>query len=103
MKLITSLSQSNDGGNFCFHIRRMRRLANNVKKAKDFAVFPGKPVTFEGSPKSANKGQGSICFFVTKEKQLKIDHQKEVMDGHKQILDLQGPDGNDHKEDQYQA
>ncbi len=64
----------------------MRRLANNVKNAKVFAVFPVKPVTFEGSPKSATKGQGSICFFVTKEKQLKIDSQKEVMDGHNQNI-----------------
>ncbi len=83
----------------------MRRLANNVKNAKVFAVFPVKPVTFEGSPKSATKGQGSICFFVTKEKQLKIDSQKEVMmDITKTyVLNLQGPDGNDHREDQYQA
>jgi len=69
------------GGKFCFHSRRMRHLANNVEKA-----FPDKPVTFGESPKSATKGQGSICLFVTKEKQLKIGSQKEVKDGRNQNL-----------------
>ncbi len=61
-------------------------ILNNVEKAKAFAEHPGKPVIFGGSPKSASKGQGSICFFVTEENHLKIDSQNEVMDGHNQNI-----------------
>lgn len=64
----------------------MRRLANKVEKAKAFIVHLGKPVTFASKcQKIAKKEQGSICFFVTKEKQLKFDWQK-VIDGHNQSI-----------------
>lgn len=44
MKLITSRRKSlKDGGEFCFHSWIMCYLANNVEKAKVFAVHPGKP------------------------------------------------------------
>lgn len=59
----------------------MQHLASNVRKAKAFAVYPGRPVTFGERPKSVTRGQVTICFFDTEEEQLKIDSQKDVIDG----------------------